>query len=257
MKTPRRPPARRRGRKNQPATVLVFVLLAAILTLWQSIKDDDAPADHAAAPGVTQPILGEPGSALATVDELTVKGRAARTGYARDNFGAGWKDPAGIGCDQRNIILARDLTDVTYRSGSDCIIESGILQDPFSGKTIPFERGPDTSPMVQIDHLVALSDAWQKGAQDWDDNKRILFANDPLNLLAVDGPLNQQKGDADVATWLPPRKEFRCEYVARIIAVKHHYELWVTAPERDAMRDVLRTCPSQPLPGGGYELVEM
>src|SRR5690625_2207520 len=97
MKTPRRPPARRRGRKNQPATVLVFVLLAAILTLWQSIKDDDAPADHAAAPGVTQPILGEPGSALATVDELTVKGRAPRTGYARDNFGAGWNDPAGIG----------------------------------------------------------------------------------------------------------------------------------------------------------------
>lgn len=254
MNTPRIPAARRRGRKNQPATVLILVVLAAIFALWQNITDDTTPTDHSDVPGIAQPVIGEPGSALATVDELTVKGRAARTGYSRDNFGAGWKDPAGIGCDQRNIILARDLTDIKYRSGSDCIIEAGTLHDPFSGKTILFERGPDTSAMVQIDHLVALSDAWQKGAQEWSEERRVLFANDPLNLLAVDGPLNQQKGDADVATWLPPRKEFRCEYVARVVSVKHHYELWVTAPERDAMRDVLRTCPDEPLPVGGYEL---
>ena len=103
---------------------------------------------------------------------------------------------------------------------------------------------------MQIDHVVALSDSWQKGAQQWDTAKREAFANDPLNLLAADGPLNQQKGDGDTATWLPPNKAFRCAYVARQVGVKYTYGLWVTQAEQDAMVGVLSTCPTEPLPAG-------
>ena len=129
-----------------------------------------------------------------------------------------------------------------------CVVASGTLQDPYSGETIPFVRGQGTSSAVQIDHVVALSDSWQKGAQQWDAATREAFANDPLNLLAVDGPLNQQKGDGDTATWLPPNKAFRCAYVARQVGVKHAYGLWVTQAEQDAMVRVLSTCPDEPLP---------
>ena len=146
----------------------------------------------------------QPGSALAIAEGLTVKGRAPKTGYDRDLFGGGWVDTDRNGCDTRNDILARDLTNVTYRPGTrDCVVETGTLADPYSGTLIAFVKGNTTSNDVQIDHVVALSDAWQKGAQQWNGNTRIAFANDPLNLLAVDGPLNLQKGDGDTATWLP------------------------------------------------------
>lgn len=195
-----------------------------------------------------------PGGALEVVEELTVKGRAPKTGYEREVFGSGWLDPEGVGCDTRNLMLQRDLDDVVLRDNSECVVETGTLKDPFSAEVIKFQRGQETSMEVQVDHLVALSDAWQKGAQDWDEDKRILFANDPLNLLAVTGELNQEKGDADAATWLPPNKGFRCSYVARLVAVKAHYGLWVTQAEQDAMRRVLTSCPGEELPPGGFAL---
>ena len=147
-------------------------------------------------------------------------------------------------------MLARDLTGETFKPGTrDCVVAAGTLPDPYSGTAIDFVRGQGTSEAVQIDHVVAVSDAWQKGAQAWDDGARIAFYNDPLNLLAVDGPLNGQKGDGDAATWLPPNRGFRCAYVARQIAVKTSYDLWVTAAEHDAMARILGGCPDQPLPG--------
>ncbi|AEG42999.1 DUF1524 domain-containing protein [Isoptericola variabilis] len=193
----------------------------------------------------------EPGTALATVALLEVKGRAPKTGYDRDQFGQRWADVDRNGCDQRNDVLRRDLTDVVTKAGTHgCVVLRGTFADPYSGETMPFERGEATSPLVQIDHVVALSDAWQKGAQQWTADERQLFANDPLNLLASKGELNQQKGDGDTATWLPPNKAFRCAYVARQVAVKHAYGLWVTQAERDAMERVLSACPSEPLPAG-------
>ncbi len=178
-----------------------------------------------------------------------MRGRAPRTGYERDLFGEGWVDTDRNGCDTRNDILARDLTDVTYRPGThDCVVLRGTLADPYSGRTIDFLRGNDTSDDVQIDHVVALADAWQTGAQGWSAATRVAFANDPLNLLAVSGPLNQQKGDGDAATWLPPNRAFRCSYIARQVAVKTAYGLWVKPPERDAMVRILSTCPNEPLP---------
>jgi len=180
--------------------------------------------------------------ARSELDALAVKGRAPKTGYQRDAFGPSWSDVDRNGCDTRNDVLARDLTDVTFEEGThDCVVLTGTLADPYSDATIGFERGPRSAD-VQIDHVVALSDAWQKGAQQWDADRRRQFANDPANLLAVDGPTNSAKGDGDAATWLPPSTGYRCAYVVRQVRVKAAYGLWVTQAERDAMDRVLDGC---------------
>ncbi|MFF0306395.1 HNH endonuclease family protein [Streptosporangium sp. NPDC004379] len=198
-----------------------------------------------AAPGGTQDAAAgkSAAQALKDLDRLQVKGRAPMTGFDRDEFGPAWSDVDHNGCDTRNDILKRDLKDEKFKAGThDCIVVSGVLDDPYSGKTIKFERGQKTSSAVQIDHVVALADAWQKGAQQWPESKRKELANDPLNLLAVDGPLNGQKGAGDAATWLPPRRAYRCAYVSRQVQVKIKYDLWVTSGEKDAMRTVLKSC---------------
>ena len=190
----------------------------------------------------TQPLAAK------VLAKLQVKGRAPKTGYSRSLFSDGWGD---IGyCDTRNYILKRDLRSITWRSGENCIVATGVLQDPYTGATINFVRGVKTSLAVQIDHIVAVSDAWQKGAQQMSPANRYNFYNDPLNLLAVDGPTNESKGDGDAATWLPPNKSFRCTYVSRQIAVKAKYKLWVTVAEKDAMSRVLSACPKQLVPAG-------
>ncbi|GAA0591311.1 HNH endonuclease family protein [Streptomyces crystallinus] len=186
------------------------------------------------------------GSALAAVDTLTVKGRAAKTGYSRDQFGRGWTDTDANGCATREDILKRDLTDVKFKD--KCEVASGTLtKDVYTGQTIKFVRG---ASKVDIDHVVALSDAWQKGAQQWDKKKRVAFANDPLNLLAVDASANRRKSDGDAATWLPTFAAGRCTYVADQVAVKKKYGVWVTDAEKEAMRKVLTECPQQKLPTG-------
>lgn len=178
------------------------------------------------------------------LNKLIVKDRASSTGYSREQFGAEWTTTSG--CDTRNIILNRDLSDVVI--DENCFVISGILNDPYTGKTINFKRGSGTSSLIQIDHVVALSNAWQTGAQQFTLAKRIELANDPLELLAVDGSANQQKSDGDAATWLPSNKTFRCQYVARQIAVKIKYLLWVTKSEHDAIQNILINCPNQMLP---------
>ena len=188
-------------------------------------------------------------SGLSIIQAQVTKGRAAKTGYTRAQFGPAWADVDRNGCDTRNDILKRDLTKEVFKEKtSGCTVLSGILVDPFSGETINFVQGAKTSSEVQIDHLVALSNAWQTGALKLTPDQRKAFANDPLNLLAVKGKLNSQKGDGDAATWLPPLKSFRCDYVSRQIAVKVKYKLWFTAPEKEAMIRILKTCPEKALP---------
>ena len=187
-----------------------------------------------------------PGVALAVLETLPVKGRAAKTGYSRDMFGQRWADVDRNGCDTRNDILKRDMTSVVYKAKTrNCVVLSGTLIDRYSGETINFVRGDVSSMEVQIDHLVALSNAWQTGAFKLSIAQRTALANDPLNLFAVKGRLNSQKGDGDAATWLPPMKSFRCAYVAQQIAVKAKYSLWVVAPEKAAMQAILAQCPTQ------------
>lgn len=198
-------------------------------------------------PPAVQPLAG-PGTATAALATLAVKGRAPKTGYSRDLFGQAWADVDHNGCDTRNDILSRDLTATTYQPGTrNCVVLTGSLNDPYSATTIPFNRGPQSAD-IQIDHVVALSDAWQTGAQQLDMLRRNAFANDPLNLLAVDGGLNTQKSDSDAASWLPPSKSYRCAYVARQVAVKSAYALWVTAAEHDMIAAILQGCPGEPLP---------
>ena len=211
---------------------------------------DAAPLDPDEVPVVTtdgveapqgQPEYGV--KALALLETLSIKGRAPKTGYDRDQFGTAWSDVDRNGCDTRNDMLKRDLNEETFRAGTgNCLVLTGILDDPYTASSIDFLRGQKTSWKVQIDHVVALSDAWQKGAQQLSAGQRLAFANDPINLQATDGPTNSSKGAGDAATWLPPNNSFRCEYVARQISVKSTYSLWVTQAEHDAMARILSNC---------------
>ncbi len=199
-----------------------------------------------ATPNPASGVEQEPGLATAVLETLAVKGRAPKTGYTRAQFGPAWADVDRNGCDTRNDILKRDLTAITYRAKTrNCVVESGTLVDRYSGETINFVKGNISSMEVQIDHVVALSNAWQTGAFKLTAEQRKALSNDPLNLFAVKGRLNSQKGDGDAATWLPPLKSFRCSYVAQQIAVKAKYSLWVTAPEKAAIVSILAKCPAQ------------
>ncbi len=228
------------------ATALLFLgasLPAAIEQAFFSkpASTESVLTDRPAEPSATVPSDNSQ-LAVTVLATLEVKGRAAKTGYARSEFGDGWSTVNG--CTARNIILNRDMQEVVLQD--ECTVVSGVLQDPYTATEIMFTK--DKSAAVQIDHVIALSDAWQKGAQQLTKAQRIQLANDPLELLAVDGPANQQKSDADAATWLPKNKNFRCTYVARQIAVKAKYSLWVTPAEHEAMAKVLSQCPLEPIP---------
>lgn len=229
-------------KKRRSVVALIILLIAIISGLGLSVDtttQQPTPNDVLSDNDQTTEL------AVDVLARLDIKGRAPKTGYSRDEFGSGW---ASIdGCDMRNIILERSLEQVELDEDG-CTVRRGILQDPYTAAEIQFIRGPDTSNDIQIDHVVALSDAWQKGAQNLEFSDRVVFANDPLNLLAVDGPANQEKGDSDAASWLPPNKAYRCQYVARQIAVKDTYNLWVTEAEYAAMKRVLNGCGGQRVP---------
>jgi len=191
-----------------------------------------------------------PRTALALLATLAVKGRAPMTGYDRDRYGPAWADTNRNGCDTRNDVLDRDLRATTVKPGTyGCVILSGDLDDPYTATRIHFVRGGASE--VDIDHVVALGNSWATGAQTWPVKKRVAFANDPLNLLAVDSGANRQKGAGDAATWLPANKRYRCAYVARQVGVKAKYQLWVTSAERAAIARVLSGCRSQVATAGG------
>ncbi|MGZ8177851.1 GmrSD restriction endonuclease domain-containing protein [Williamsia sp. SKLECPSW1] len=237
---------------------------AAAVTASSTRSDVVTPTPTTSTPP-TSTATQEPAAAtdaLSTLDALPVKGRAPKTGYSRAQFGQAWSDDVDValghnGCDTRNDILRRDLTRITAKPGTrDCLVLTGSLADPYTGRTIAFTRGARTSEAVQIDHVVALSDAWQKGAQQLSADERRDLANDPRNLQATDGPTNQQKGDGDAATWLPPNRSYRCTYVTRQVEVKAAYRLWVTTAEKDAITGILRSCGGSTPPAPPASVVE-
>lgn len=215
--------------------IAILILVVAGVGVWAS--QITQPEIQTIKTSTQRELFGD-SNAKAELGKLEVKGRAPKTGYTRKQFGNGWGKING--CSVREVILARDLTD--EKIDEKCRVLSGILNDTYTGQTIHFQRGEKSSSKVQIDHVVALSDAWQKGAQQLSSEEREKLANDPLNLLAVDGPANQAKGDGDTATWLPSNNLFRCQYVARQIAVKRRYRLWVTEAEKSAMSSILEKC---------------
>jgi len=177
------------------------------------------------------------------LEKLEVKGRAPKTGYARTEFYDSW--PSENGCNLRQRILKRDFGETAVLASDNCTVISGSLYEPYTGQEMTFTEKTQISKGLQIDHIVALSDAWQKGAQYKTAEERFALATDPLNLIAVDSSANQQKSDGDAATWLPKNKSFRCQYVARQVSVKYKYGLWVTSAEKDAISRVLSDCPNE------------
>lgn len=250
---------RARRRSRQAWALLALAAVSAVATLAWFFTDGQFKMAEATPAGPTEAPVFDPAwmkavapvrqvpdaSALSVLERLPVKGRAPASNYQREAFGQAWLDADRNGCDTRNDILRRDLADVEFTERSRCRVAAGSFQDPYTAKTLDFRRGAGTSRDVQIDHVVALADAWQKGAQQLTARQRQNFANDPVNLVAADGPANQQKGAGDAATWLPGNRAFRCHYVARQVSVKAAYSLWVTQAEKDAMKRVLATCPEQ------------
>lgn len=199
----------------------------------------------ALGPGAVPP---EGLTALDAVELLVVGSFEEVVDYERELFAYRAFDHDRNGCDTRNDVLRRDLVDIELREGTNgCVVATGVLQDPYTGVTMEFERGTETSADVQIDHVVSLANAWSSGASTWDEHTLQQFGNDPLNLLAVDGPTNQSKGSADTGQWLPPNDGYHCSFVARQVAVKLAYDLTVTDAERGAMRGVLGACPDEVL----------
>lgn len=198
-------------------------------------------------PALSSTVLAEP-----TVEEfqgLRVRERFAAVPYDRDFFGQRWSDAGSVdlsrnGCDTRNDILGRDLSDIVFKPGTrDCVVLQGWFHDPYDGQRIEFVRGRGTSALVPIDHVVALADAWTTGASEWDSAKLLNFANDPTNLRATTLQNNMAKGAWDPATWLPSRG-FRCDYVRARLDIKRVYELAITPKERAASARVLDNCMS-------------
>jgi uncharacterized protein DUF1524 len=219
------------------SVIALLVLVAAVVgwLYWRSPAERPAPQ--------TSPDFDDARAQLAA---LPVKGWDRQTDFSRYRFGEPWSDDVNVelghnGCNTRDDILRRDLTQLVVRPGT-CYAQSGVLIDPYTGESIPFVRGPESSEAVQIDHVVSLSDAWYKGARDWDEQRRRDFANDPRNLLAVGAKANFDKAFRDANAWLPPNPAFRWEFVARQVVVKTAYLLWVSANEKRAIAAVLDHC---------------
>ena len=219
-------------------------------------EENELPDD--ADTGDAGDVTGQPAPALSAVDinaARTALGSLPTRGfspnvpkYDRNEFGKPWSDDVTVdgghnGCDTRNDILARDLTDVEFKPAKrNCIVTKGKLNDPYTNTTIEFKRGRKSSDLIPIDHVVALGDAWYSGAYQWDADRRRNFANDPINLQATNRESNTQKSAKNAAEWLPPNTAYQCEYVGRQITIKSTYGLSVTPAEKNAMEKVLATC---------------
>ncbi|MFT3715915.1 MAG: HNH endonuclease family protein [Gordonia sp. (in: high G+C Gram-positive bacteria)] len=230
------------------ATILLVVALMGVgLILWAVLGDDDgAGGTPAATTPSAAPSTTNRAQALAQLAALPVRNQDPWETYDRTQFGDPWSDDVDVqyghnGCNTRDDILHRDLVNVVMRSGG-CFVSSGILHDQYTGNTMNFVRGPNTSDEVEIDHIVPLGDAWRKGAQELTPQERLNFANDPRNLQAVAQSVNQDKQSMDASEWLPPNQAYHCTYVERQIEVKTAYRLWLTQSEKDAMGRILATC---------------
>lgn len=217
-------------------------------TIFTPVEDTQAENEYGikedySAESVTEENVEVP-LASEILEKLEVKGRAPKTGYSRNEFYDGW--PTVEGCNLRQRILKREFGDSAVLDG--CNVVAGEFDEPYTGEHRVFTKREEISK-IQIDHVVALSDAWQKGAQNKDYETRNKIATDSLNLLAVDGSANEKKSDGDAATWLPSNKKFRCQYVARQVSVKYKYGLWVTEAEKEVISRLLANCPKEPAIG--------
>jgi hypothetical protein len=225
---------------------LAAIVALAVLVAVQVVTTSADRAEFVA--GAEIPTVAAGADVLAGVAVVPMRIRGFD--YRRDAFGDSWTDenpaPGGHnGCDTRNDILERDLINKTYVSIKRCpnAVATGTLHDPYTNAVVAFMRGSQVGASVQIDHIVPLALAWDLGARHWPDEMRLRFANDPANLLAVDGPTNQDKGDKEPAVWMPPNAAFHCQYAIQFIAVLRGYRLPVDAPSVPALQHAASTCP--------------
>ena len=231
---------------------LVWLAAATVLALivaYQTVGSSTARHADEYAARAEVPTVQPNTDVLAGITVVPL--RQHRYDYRRPMFGDAWTDdndaPLGHnGCDTRDDILNRDLVDKTFVSVKRCpdAVATGTLRDPYTSKTIAFQRGAKVGEAVQIDHIVPLSYAWDMGAADWPGAERLRFANDPANLLAVDGPANQDKGDSPPALWMPPNTAFACQYAMQFIAVLRGYSLPVDLASTGVLRRAAATCPA-------------
>ncbi len=253
-------PVRRRRRRRLTGATLAVVVIGAVagVLVWQDRSTPDRLAGPSptwrAEPTSSGAASASPAAAPSArfdaarrqLGQLEVRGWDRTSDFRRYRFGQAWSDEVNVefghnGCNTRDDILRRDLTNLVVRPFT-CFAQSGTLIDPYTGTAIAFVRGPDTSNSVEIDHVVALADAWYKGARAWDPQRRLDFANDPRNLLAVSPKANFDKAYRDASAWLPPNAAFRCDFAARQIEVKAAYGLWLSAKEKRALAEVLARC---------------
>ncbi len=232
-----------RGRRFIAVLGVVGLVITWLIANAESYEQFFVKVENTGATSVVD--TDERPLATAILEKLEVKGRAPKTGYSREEFYNGW--PTVEGCNLRQRILKREFGETAVLDG--CNVVSGEYDEPYTGKHKVFSTREEISRGIQIDHVVALSDAWQKGAQYMEYDVRHAMAVDPLNLLAVDAAANGKKSDGDAATWLPSNKKFRCQYVARQVSVKYKYSLWVTSAEKEAILRVLKNCPSERIVG--------
>lgn len=237
-----------RTRSSRPAgptiTRPVMALVAALIGLTAagcdsqvSLGEPSTGSTGSAGPASSRPVQRDIAAARDRLGDLRVAAEGGGSGYARDRFGQRWKDTDRNGCDQRNDVLARDLEEVRKRGR--CIVVSGLLHDPYSGKDITFDKSDAAE--VQIDHLYPLALAWRMGADEWSEDRREAFANDPDNLLAVWGKPNQQKSDSGPGEW-KPQKSFQCAYAVKYVAVAAEYRLPVSRADHDALKGFIGRC---------------
>lgn len=230
---------------------VLFALVGVIIWLVTnpaSYEQEYTQAVNDGADYAAEAVSAEnPNAPLASdiLEKLEVKGRAPKTDYSREQFYSGW--PNIDGCSLRQRIIKREFGESAVLE--ECNVVAGEYDEPYTGEHLKYSNRDEISNGIQIDHVVALSDAWQKGAQNLSSDERYAVATDPLNLLAVDAAANKKKSDGDAATWLPSNKKFRCQYVARQVSVKYKYKLWVTDAEKNAIFKVLENCPKEPAVG--------
>jgi hypothetical protein len=190
----------------------------------------------------------DPTAAASALAALPVVEKSTLDGYERGCgegegcvFGAAWADIDRNGCDQRNDVLHRDLTEVQVREGThECVVVAGVLDDPYTGASVVFEKAD--AALVPIDHVVPLAAAWVQGAAAWPAEQRRAFANDLNNLMATTRAENSAKGDSTADEWVPSDLSYGCSYATVVITVKDRYALAVSPAESTALQSLLATC---------------
>lgn len=251
-----------RGRRQRRASLaalalVVFAVVAAVRVIQSphpaatdptpSVSAATSPTEPAGAPPAGTDVADTARQALA---RLVIRPDRTVAGYDRSCsaghgcvFGPAWSDVDHDGCDQRSDVLRRDLVSITTKPDTHgCVVASGILHDPYTGQTISYRRGP-AGAAVQIDHVVPLGAAWSAGAATWSPHRRNNFANDLGNLLAVDGPANESKGDRTADQWRPPNSGSWCLYARITVTVDTRWHLTISSADRAALAGMLTHCP--------------